>query len=338
MVLDAGLCYVTDCDPGWTRTCGPDGFVYVGENGRTLKDPNELDRIRKLAIPPAYQNVWICSDPNGHLQATGIDARGRKQYRYHPRFREIRDEDKFHRMADFGKALSVVRKQVDADLARRGLPKERLLAVVLSLLERSLIRVGNDEYAKQNKSYGLTTMLSRHVTVRGQQIRFTFRGKSKKDHQIEVRDLRVARLVKRIQDLPGQELFHYQDESGQARCVSSSDVNQYLREITGQHFTSKDFRTWWGTLLAFIELSLLERPTSQTAIERSIGDVIKKVSQQLGNTPSICRKCYVHPAVLEAFRAGSLKKSRVALTKSGTELVTQFEKRLLKLLRSHQSS
>jgi DNA topoisomerase I len=330
---DAGLHYVTDSLPGITRHRHGSGFTYRRSDGSRIRSAKELDRIRKLAIPPAYRNVWICPDPDGHLQATGIDARGRKQYRYHPRFREVRDEDKFKRMLVFGTALRTIRAQVARDLAKQGLPKRKVVAVVVYLLEKSLIRVGNHEYAEANQSFGLTTMLTRHVRVHGQKIEFNFLGKSKVRHRIEIHDPRLARVIRRIQDLPGQELFHYLSENGEAVSISSADVNAYLRDVGGEQFTAKDFRTWWGSLLALMELSMQEPPASQAAAKRAVSTVMKAVAKQLGNTPAICRKSYVHPAVVRAFREGALAFDQSESQDSVDEMVASAEKVLLKLLR-----
>ncbi len=331
---EAGLHYTSDSTPGITRRKARGGFAYFDANGKKVTNYEEIVRINKLAIPPAYDRVWICPDPNGHLQATGFDARGRKQYRYHPRFREFRDENKFMRMAEFGAILPKIRERIDADLSLDGFPKEKVAAVVVYLLERSLIRIGNEEYAHENKSYGLTTMLSRHVKVQGQKIEFTFLGKSKIKHKIEIHDKRLARLVKRIQDLPGQELIHYLDDEGVAHSISSSEVNHYLHEITGEHVTAKDFRTWWGTLLAFVELAGQEAPTTKAAQKRIVTQAMKNVSHQLGNTPAICRKCYVHPHVVEAFIEGSLREcfpKKEGL--SDDELLSCAEDKLIRLLK-----
>lgn len=303
---DAGLRYVSDSAPGITRHRSGKGFIYRDSHGDRVADPKVLDRINSLAIPPAYERVWICADPKGHLQATGIDARGRKQYRYHDRFREVRDENKFMRLPAFGQHLSRLRKQADRDLRRQGLPKEKVLAVVIGLLERSLIRVGNEEYAKANGSFGLTTMRNWHVNVAGSTISFNFMGKSKVKHRIEVDDPRLARVIKRVQDLPGQELFQYLDEDGTPCSITSADVNEYLKTATGEDFTAKDFRTWWGTLLAMVEFAGQDTPATKTEAKRTITAVMTAVSKQLGNTPSVCRKCYVHPLVVGAYEQGKL--------------------------------
>lgn len=300
------MIYVTDSMPGIRRVRHGKGFGYVCSDGSKLKDKKTLERIRSLAIPPAYERVWICANPRGHLQATGFDARGRKQYRYHPKFREVREESKFCRLIEFAHVLPDIRARVDADLALQGMPREKALAAVVYLLEKSLIRVGNDEYARTNKHYGLTTMLNRHAKVSGANIRFTFMGKSGIKHEIEVNDRRLARIVAKAQDLPGQELFNYIDDAGVCRDVTSSDVNAYLKEITGGEFTAKDFRTWSATVMALTELASREVPASQRGGKMAVTEVMRSVSKVLGNTPAICRKCYVHPAVVAAYLEGDL--------------------------------
>jgi len=270
-----------------------------------VRDPETLSRIRSLAIPPAWTDVWISAAPNGHLQATGRDARGRKQYRYHPRWNAVRDEEKFGRMLAFGRALPRIRARTAEDLRRPGLPREKVLAAVVRLLEATLIRVGNDEYARQNRSFGLTTLRDRHARVEASRIRFQFRGKSGVEHSVQVVDRRLARVVKRCQDLPGQELFQYVDEEGQRHAVESADVNAYLREITEDDFTAKDFRTWAGTVLAAQALQALEEVDSEVQARRNVVRAIESVAARLGNTPSVCRKCYVHPAVIDAYLDGT---------------------------------
>jgi DNA topoisomerase-1 len=301
-----GLRYVTDEIPGFRREPAGRHFIYKSSAGKVLKDPRQLSRIKALAIPPAWTDVWICPDRDGHLQATGRDARRRKQHRYHPRWREIRDETKFNRMIAFAKALPSIRKRVSRDLARSGLPREKVLATVVRLLEVSLIRVGNDEYARDNDSFGLTTMKDRHVDVNGSKLRFNFRGKGGKRHNVDIRDPHLAKIVKSCQDLPGQELFQYLDEDGKPQDVRSSDVNDYLREISGADFTAKDFRTWAGTVLAAAALRKSEKAASQAEAKRNISEAIKLVAGRFGNTPAICRKCYVHPQVVNAYLEGDL--------------------------------
>ena len=271
-----------------------------------MKDQKTLERIRSLAIPPAWERVWICAKANGHLQATGFDARGRKQYRYHSKFREVREEEKFCKLVDFARALPEIRKRVDEDLALPGMQRDKVLAAVVYLLEKSLIRIGNEEYARTNKHYGLTTMLNRHAKVEGAKIQFTFMGKSGIKHQIHVHDKRLAKIVKKTQELPGQELFNYIDDDGNWRDVKSNDVNAYLKEVTGGEFTAKDFRTWSATVLALTELAAREVPASQRGGKMAVTEVMRTVSRVLGNTPAICRKCYVHPAVVQAYLSGQL--------------------------------
>ena len=304
--ISAGLVYVRDSEPGITRRRAGKGFSYRDPDGKAVKDRETLDRIRSLAIPPAYTDVWICADPNGHIQATGRDARGRKQYRYHPRFREARDSTKYERMLDFAAALPALRARVDEDMSRRGMPREKVLATVVHLLETTMIRVGNADYAKQNKSHGLTTLNDRHVKVDGAQIRFRFKGKSGKEWDLGIRDRRVARIVKASQDLPGQHLFQYLDDEGERRSVTSGDVNAYLREISGTDITAKDFRTWTGTVLAALALAEYEKADSQAAAKRNVREAIEQVSARLGNTPTICRKCYVHPQVIDSYLSDEL--------------------------------
>lgn len=305
----AGLRYVSDDEPGIRRRKSGKGFIYADPQGRAVKDPKEVERIRKLAIPPAWTDVWICSRANGHLQATGRDARGRKQYRYHANWREVRDETKFGRMIAFGDSLPKIRERIDQDMSLRGLSREKVLATVVKLLETTLIRVGNKEYARQNNSFGLTTLRDQHVDVSGSTLRFEFRGKSGKEHQVEIQDRRLARIVRQCRDLPGQTLFQYLDDNGERQKVTSEDVNAYLRETTGEDFTAKDFRTWGGTVLALS--ALLEVGTCETEKEagKAVVEAVKRVAGQLGNRPAICRKYYVHPAVIETFLEGSLPQS-----------------------------
>jgi DNA topoisomerase-1 len=303
---DAGLRYVSDDQPGYTRKRKGDDFEYFDTEGKRIRDETRLLRLKRLAVPPAYTDVWLCPSPNGHIQATGRDARGRKQYRYHERWREVRDENKYDRMVVFGKALPKIRRRVNRDLKLRGLPREKVLATVVQLLGRTLIRVGNEEYAKENRSFGLTTMRNRHVDVSATKLRFSFRGKSGKDHEVDVTDRRLAKIIRQLQDLPGQEVFQYLNERGERRKVTSEDVNDYLREITGEDFTAKDFRTWAGTVLAAIALNAQEAFKNKTQEKKNIKDAISAVAKILGNTPTICRKCYVHPAVLETYLNGEM--------------------------------
>jgi DNA topoisomerase-1 len=314
----AGLRYVTDADPGIKRKRAGKGFCYTGIDGRPIRDPKELRRIRALAIPPAWTEVWICSIPHGHLQASGRDAKGRKQHRYHPRWREVRDETKYGRLLAFGEALPLIRKQVERDLALPGLPRPKVLATVIRLLETTFIRVGNQEYTRLNHSFGLTTMRDRHVDIAGATLRFQFRGKGGKEHTVEVTDRRLARIVKRCQDIPGQELFQYLDAEGQRHSIDSADVNDYLRQITGQEFTSKDFRTWAGTVLAVLALQECGASESPRQAKGQVVQAVTHVAARLGNTPAICRKCYVHPAVIEAYVAGSLLQTLNTLAQQDT--------------------
>jgi DNA topoisomerase-1 len=300
----AGLTYVTEGRPGIARRRAGKFFTYVDAHGRRVRDAETLGRIRSLAIPPAWTDVWICAAPHGHIQAIGRDARGRKQYRYHPRWRAVRDEAKYARMLAFAETLPSIRARVEKDLALPGLPRDKVLATVVRLLESTLIRVGNAEYARQNGSFGLTTMRDRHVAVSGSTLRFRFRGKSGKEHEVDVRDPRLARVVRRCQELPGQELFQYVDDEGRRQVIDSADVNGYLREITGADFTAKDFRTWAGTVLAALALSEVAAFTSKRQAQRNILRAVESVARRLGNTPTICRKCYVHPAVLDAYLDG----------------------------------
>lgn len=306
---EAGLRYVTDSLPGIRRIrCGA-GFRYLKPNGRRLTSQRELARIKALVIPPAWEDVWICPLENGHLQATGRDAKQRKQSRYHVKWQEVRDGTKYDRMLAFGHALPRLRRRIKRDLARRGLSREKVLATVVELLETTLIRVGNEEYARENRSFGLTTMRSSHVDVSGSLLRFEFRGKSGVAHSIDLRDPRLARIVKRCQELPGQQLFQYVDQQDQRHDVDSSDVNDYLREATGEDFTSKDFRTWMATVFAASLLHRARPAASRSQATRNFAKVIERVARQLGNTKAVCRKCYVHPAVQSACEDGSLKKA-----------------------------
>ncbi len=303
----AGLEYVSDDEPGIRRKRAGKSWSYIGLDGKPIKDASELKRLRSLAIPPAWTDVWISPNPNGHIQATARDAKGRKQYRYHPRWREARDETKYTRMILFGHALPHIRERVEHDLARSGLPKQKVLAAVVRLLEETHIRVGNDEYATKNNSYGLTTMLDEHVNITGTKVEFEFRGKSGKDHQIDIKDRRLASIVKRCQELPGQRLFQYLDENGETLSISSGDVNAYLKEITGEDFTAKDFRTWAGTILAAEALWQQEPSKSQTAAKKVVVQAIDNVAGALGNTRAVCRKSYIHPNVIQAYMDGTLR-------------------------------
>jgi DNA topoisomerase I len=302
---EAGLRYVTDTMPGIRRRRAGKGFTYTGPGGGRITDRERIEWIKGIAIPPAWTDVWISPLRRGHLLATGRDARGRKQYRYHPRWRRVRDEAKYGRLVDFARSLPRIRRQTDRDLRRRGLPREKVLALVVRLLEATLIRVGNDEYARENRSYGLSTMRDRHVEVRGATIRFTFRGKGGKEHDIDVRDERLARIVRQVRELPGQPLFQYRDDDGRRQEITSGDVNDYLRDVSGDEFTAKDFRTWAGTVAAAMALQEFSAIDDEAGRKRAIVRAIETVAEQLGNTPTVCRACYVHPDVLDAYLDGS---------------------------------
>lgn len=304
----AGLRYVRAGEPGIRRVKAGKGFHYIRPGGGALRDRATLARVRRLAIPPAWTDVWICARDDGHVQATGRDARGRKQYRYHPDWRAARDETKYHRMLAFAKALPRIRARVRRDLRRKGLPREKVVATIVRLLETTYMRVGNDEYRRDNGSHGLTTLRDRHASVGGGRVMFAFRGKAGKEHSVEVEDARLARIVKRCQDLPGQELFQYVDDEENVRDVGSSDVNEYLREITGEDFSAKDFRTWAGTVLAAVALREFETFDSAAQAKRNVTRAIERVAEQLGNTPAVCRKCYVHPEMLAAYLDGTFAK------------------------------
>jgi DNA topoisomerase I len=302
----AGLSYVNPDDPGISRVGGRRGIEYRGPDGSPIEDEATLERIRKLAIPPAWTEVWICPNPVGHIQAVGRDQRGRKQYRYHADWREVRDAAKFDRVAAFGRALPKLRRRIERDLRRPGLPREKVLAAVVRLLEITLIRVGNPEYARANKSFGLTTMRDRHVKVRGAEAIFEFRGKSGKPHRTGFRDRRLARVVAACQDVPGQRLFQYLDGEGVRHAVGSADVNAYLREAMGEDFSAKDFRTWAGTLAAARALLLTEPAETEAQAKARVATCVKAVAGLLGNTPAVCRACYIHPEVIDAYSQGRL--------------------------------
>jgi DNA topoisomerase I len=321
---EAGLRYVSENQPGYTRKAKGDDFEYFDTEGKAVGDEQRLLRIKRLAIPPAWTDVWISPTANGHVQATGRDARKRKQYIYHERWREMRDENKYERIVSFGKALPKIRRRVSKDLSLPGLPRNKVLAAIVQLLEESFIRVGNEEYARENKSFGLTTMQDRHVDVKGSKMRFRFRGKSGIKHDVDVTDRRIAKIVLKLQDLPGQELFQYVDENDEVCAITSQDVNDYLREITGEDFTAKDFRTWAGTVLAAIALSTVGAFETEEQAKANVKDAIGAVSKILRNTPAICRKCYIHPAVLETYLSGEpiegLKRTiEKALTREDVE-------------------
>jgi DNA topoisomerase-1 len=324
------------------------GFKYVGTNGRTIRNPPELARIRSLVIPPAWSDVWICPEPRGHLQATGRDARGRKQYRYHPRWREVRDETKYHKMIAFAESLPAVRRRTAADIRKPHLTREKVLATVVALLEKTLIRVGNDEYARQNQSFGLTTLRDGHVAVKGATVRFSFKGKSGVEHDVDLSDRRLARVVKACRDIPGYELFQYYDEDGERQTIDSADVNAYLQEITGEEFTSKDFRTWAGTVLAAQLLRDFEQVDGEAQLKKNVVKAVESVAKKLGNTKAVCRKCYIHPAIFDSYMDGTMLKTvaqrarRVAksadqLSEAEAAVLGLLQRRLLKETRKRAS-
>ena len=335
---DAGLYYVNDDRPGYSRRTNGSGFKYLDTEAKHIRDKQRLLRIKRLAIPPAWTNVWICPLPHGHIQATGRDVRGRKQYRYHDRWREVRDENKFGRLAEFAQALPKIRRRVARDIRLAGLPREKVVATVVRLLERTFIRIGNEEYARENKSFGITTMRDRHVTVKGSHLRFRFRGKSGRQHEVDVTDRQVATIVSRCQDLPGQDLFQYVSDEGDARDITSQDVNDYLRQVSGDDFTAKDFRTWAGTLLTAIGLSVQPKFESKTQAKANIKNAVSAAAEILGNTPAICRKCYVHPVVIEAYLNGrSIAGLTSARKSTGRWDRRAAEKGVLKFLRTQHS-
>ncbi len=302
----AGLTYVSDDRAGITRQKSGKGWRFIDPSGRTITDKAVRERIAKLGVPPAYTDVWICPKANGHIQATGRDAKGRKQYRYHPDWTAARDSAKYERMEAFGRLLPGIRKRVAADMGKQGLPREKVLATLVALLEKTLIRVGNEDYAKDNKSFGLTTLRNRHVDIDGATLRFDFKGKSGKMWNLDLKDRRVSKVVRSIQELPGQHLFQYLDDEGHRQPVDSADVNDYLREITGEDVTAKDFRTWAGTVLASMALAEFEAVDSQALMKKNVKAAIESVAAKLGNTPTICRKCYVHPHVVDSYLDGGL--------------------------------
>src|SRR5579871_1110809 len=326
---EAGLHYVDDNRPGLRRRRAGAGFAYFDTAGKRITDPRSLLRLKHLVIPPAWTAVWICPDPRGHLQATGRDARGRKVYLYHPRWREVRDVAKYERLAAFGEALPAIRERVDFDLRRHGVPHEKVLAAVVKLLEETSIRIGNEEYRRENGSVGLTTMHADDAEVAGARVRFVFTGKHGKEHDIALTDRRLARIVKQIQELPGQELFQYLDEHGEHHAIGSAEVNEYIKSISGGDFSAKDFRTWNGTVLAMRFLRVCERPASATAGKRQVSGAIKQVARELGNTPAVARRAYVHPVVVNAYLEGYLQPEAEAKPDAG---LTEEEACVLKLL------
>ncbi|MDB6137273.1 MAG: topoisomerase [Verrucomicrobiaceae bacterium] len=338
-IKEAGLRFSSDEKPGIQRVLKDDVFVYTKPDGEVVTDETTLAHIKSLVIPPAWQQVWISPYANGHIQATGRDVRGRKQYRYHPQWREARDNTKFHRLMAFAQMLPRIRRQVKRDLSVKGMPRQKVVAAVVRLLETTLIRIGNDEYVRQNKSFGLTTLRNRHVSVTRTKVVFNFRGKSGKQHQISLEDPQMAKLVKRCQDMPGQELFVYEDAEGQVHHIGSHDVNEYLREIAQCEFTAKDFRTWAGTVLAAVALGELGIAAAQTEAKKNIVMAIEAAAMKLGNTPTVCRKCYVHPEVIQAYLDGTtiatlereVKAARRVLKAEETAVLALLDHRLKKL-------
>jgi DNA topoisomerase-1 len=329
------LRYTTDRKPGIRRTRHGSTFRYHAVDGRRITSAEELARIRSLVIPPAWEDVWICTDPLGHLQATGRDARGRKQYRYHPKWRVVRDETKYERLLGFAQALPRIRERADRDTRRSGMTREKVLATVVQLLERTLIRVGNDEYAKQNRSFGLTTLRDGHVDVRGGRLRFTFKGKSGVAHEIQLDDRRLARIVRACREIPGYDLFQYYDEDGERQAIGSADVNAYLKEISGEEYTSKDFRTWAGTVHAAEVLRACGPCRSETEGKRNIVRAVESVAKRLGNTKAVSRKCYIHPTVFDAYVDGLMTKMRVVKRTSRSPYgLSDAEASVLALLQS----
>jgi DNA topoisomerase I len=331
-----GLQYVTDAEAGIRRVRAGKGFTYVNADGRKVTDVDVLSRIRSLAVPPAWTDVWICPRERGHLQATGRDARGRKQYRYHDAWRATRDETKFHRMPDFAKALPLVRKRVRADVAREGLPPSKVLAAVVNIMDRTFIRVGNDEYAKENGSYGLTTLRNKHAAVRGAMVTLSFVGKSGKRHEVTVEDARLARIVRRCRDLPGHQLFGYIGDDGELRGVGSADVNDYVREASGGDFTAKDFRTWGGTVLFARALAELGPARSKAQATRNINEALRAVSAILGNTPAVCKRAYVHPMLIESYVDGIFQTAWDRAGKARVTGLRRDEARVASMLRALQ--
>jgi DNA topoisomerase-1 len=307
--LQVGLRYIHCGSPGFQRIKRGAGFAYMDLEGRPIRDREVLRRIRSLVLPPAWQNVWICPLPHGHLQATGVDARGRRQYRYHPEYRQIRNHTKFSRMLDFAKALPGIRAQVEQDLRRPGLTREKVIATIVRLLETTFIRVGNEEYARENSSFGLTTLRDRHVKIEGDLLRFHFRGKSGQMHEVTLQDRRLAKIVRDCRDLPGYELFQYADEFNELHSIDSSDVNDYLRDVSGADFTAKDFRTWAGTVQTALALAEMGEFTNESQAKKNIVEAIKHTAARLGNRPATCRNYYVHPAIFEAYTDGALVKA-----------------------------
>lgn len=333
LVAVPSLHYSADDGPGFRRRRAGRGFVYLDLDGRPIRDAHVVARIRALAIPPAWTDVWIAPDPRGHVQATGRDARGRKQYRYHDEWRELRDRLKFDHLLEFGAVLPRIRERVDRDMARPDVSRDRVVATVVRLLELSLIRVGNEDYARTNESYGLTTLRTRHLRLDGAQLEFVFRGKAGKEHRTQVSDRRVARAVRRLQELPGQLLFQYVNGEGAVCPVDSTDVNRYLRAASGADVTAKEYRTWMGTVLTARGLAALPAPGSPTEARNGLKAVVGSVSRELGNTPAVCRTSYVHPQVIEAYQDGSLRDRWAATGERGSRRLGRDERRLLAFLR-----
>ncbi len=332
--LPAQLRYVDDGMPGIRRRRQRGRFIYLDPDGARIRDPDEVHRINQLAIPPAYRDVWICPDPNGHLQATGRDARGRKQYRYHPLWNENRNSAKYERLLSFGSALPQLRARIDKHLGETGMGREKVMATVVALLDETLIRVGNRRYARENNSYGLTTLRNRHINVNGSQIRFSFKGKSGIEHDVSLTSPRLARILRRCLDLPGQQLFQYLDEEGQRHSVGSHDVNDFLRSQASGEFTAKDYRTWAGSALALEALRKVAQRNPDNPTQH-VTEMVKQVAQRLGNTPAICRKCYIHPAVVDAFLTGELVGCKRPRKRKG---MSPEEVALLQFLQARQTS
>ena len=329
----AGLSYASDMEPGIRRFAKGTGFIYRGVDGKAVTDKAMLKRIRSLAIPPAWTDVWVCPTATGHVQATGRDARGRKQYRYHPDWQEYRDRNKYERMLDFARQLPRIRERLGEHMGQRGATREKVLATAVWLLDRTLIRVGNEEYAKENGSYGLTTLTSRHVDIEGSELRFHFKGKSGKTWRLRVKDRRIARIARSIQELPGQQLFKYVDDEGVVRSIGSSDVNEYLREIAGPDVSAKDFRTWAGTVLAAMALSAVGPFETKSQAKTNVSRAISAVAERLGNTPAVCRKCYIHPELIACYAEGVLPRIAAAdLSEVPATSLPKEEAAVLKLL------
>lgn len=307
-IAEEGLRYVSDSAPGYKRKRTGTSFTYYDKEDKRIIDPNIVNRIKSIGIPPAYDAVWICPSPNGHIQATGLDARGRKQYRYHPKWRELRDQTKYERILQFAAKLPKLRRRIGTDMKRKGLPRQKVLATVASLLDKTLIRVGNHEYAETNKSFGLTTLRHKHVAIKNGALRFEFTGKSGKCWNLQINDKRIISIVKRCAEIPGHDLFKYIDDDGHVCTIGSGDVNGYIKDVMDEDFTAKDFRTWAGTVLAAAALAKFNPDNTPAPKKRNVTAAIEAVARQLGNTPAICRKCYVHPEILVAYTSGDLTR------------------------------